>query len=162
MSKDTQTEILSSLISRLSKLVPQNEKEVALVGYVAGAIYSLREVINHSEGSYSDEHELPGFQDILHHAIIDLANEKEVPHTWWLSGYYFNSALNRVSSLNDRIGKYVGGREDYTPSVRIEVNRLKHDVDGIIEGRNVDMGGIFTSINKLILALESIMSFADA
>jgi hypothetical protein len=146
------------LTKDLSKLKPSNDRELALLGFLLGAIYSLREATLLSEDGYSDEHLLPEYADILYEVMDSLITDGKPVNSRWLAGYHFNSGLNRISALNNRISKYVIGRlQDFTPDARNEVNRLKHDVQGVIKGRNVGMEDAIEAVEKLLNSLSTFM-----
>ena len=157
MDKTEQLDALKSLTIRLKDLKPGNDEEIALVGFAIGAIYSLREATRISEVGYSDEHLEPDYPQILMKQIEMLSEEKDPSDSPWLSGYFFNSGLYRVAALNERIDKYVGTQANLAKDVRDEVNRLKHDVEGVIGGRNVGMDETLQGLEKLVQSLTTFM-----
>jgi hypothetical protein len=129
---------------------------LALTTHLVGAAYSLVQAINLSEGGYSDEHDLPEFHTLIRDAALSVADELPSIDPRWEAGYFFNSAILRIAAVNDRLGKYLGDRRDLTPAVRQEVNRLKHDVPGILHGRHVDLPGAIRALDALIRALLAV------
>jgi hypothetical protein len=157
MNKADQINALTSLASRLKSLVPKNDEEIALVGFCVGAIYSLSEATRISDSGYSDEHLEADYPKVLMNEIETLSEGKVISDSIWLSGYYFNSGLYRISALNERIDKYIGQQSDLARGVRREVNRFKHDVEGVLGGRTVGMDDALNGLEKLVLSLEAFM-----
>ena len=157
MKKSDQLDTLSSLAKRLENLTPRNDEEIALVGFLVGAIYSLREATKISDKGYSDEHLEPTYPKILMKEIGSLAECNDVSDSIWLSGYFFNSGLYRISALNERIDKYVGTQANLAMDVRREVNRFKHDVEGVLGGRKVTIDDALSGLKKLVQSLETFM-----
>jgi hypothetical protein len=157
MNKSDQLATLSSLAKRLESLIPRNDDEIALVGFLVGAIHSLREATQISDKGYSDEHLDPTYSKILMKEINTLAKGNDVSDSIWLAGYFFNSGLYRISALNERIDKYLGTQADLATDVRREINRFKHDVEGVLGGRKVTMDDALAGLEKLVQSLETFM-----
>ena len=152
MPKETKQDQLGRVVlaaKRLGALLPRNNAELALLAHLVGAVHSLRQAVELSGNGYSDEHALPDFNDRVLATAKAIGSLSGSVDPEWEAGYFFNSALMRIAAVNDRLGKYVGDRPDFTPEVRREVNRIKHDVDGIIGGREVTLEDALASIWKL-------------
>ena len=121
-------ENIQKLIAAAASFTPANSDEVALYSSMLGALYALREA---RYLGYSDDlAKAQAPQAALRAASVAqslVAGTK--PDDAWLSGFYFNSALMRLSALNERLDTYAGFRRDSAAKVRKAVNALKHDVD---------------------------------
>jgi flagellar basal body-associated protein FliL len=88
----------------------------------------------------------------------------------WLAGFYFNSAIQRIAAVYDRVPKLVGDRYKGTPHERMaavnaddyadwravytEMNSFKHDVEGRAKGRVVTMEIALNAADQAIGLLE--------
>ena len=157
MNKTELIESLAALAERIKGLAPGNDEELALVGFVVGAIYSLLEATRISGEGYSDEHLEPDYPQIMMSQIDALSEGEVVADSPWLSGYFFNSGLYRIAALNARVADYVGTRSDLAGDIREEVNRFKHHIDGVTGGRNVGIREALEGLDKLVQSLATFM-----
>ena len=162
MRKEQQLDAVNQVASQISALRPANDSELALIAHLVGAAHSLRKAVDISPDGYSDEHALPDFRDRVMATATAIASPDASVDPRWEAGYFFNSALMRIASVNDRLGKYEGDRPDFTPEVRREVNRIKHDVEGILAGRQVGLDDALSSLSELSSVLVTIQGAADA
>ena len=162
MGKQEQLAQVNLAAIRLSALLPRNDAELALLAHLVGAVHSLRKAVDLSRDGYSDEHALPDFKDRVLATAKAIASPGKSLDPAWEAGYFFNSALMRIAAVNDRLGKYEGDRPDFTPEVRREVNRIKHDIEGILAGRQVTLDDALSSIWKLASGLLAVQQAAGA
>jgi hypothetical protein len=165
---------LQDLGDRLAKLLddlPDNEGIVDVFDFLAGAVYSLKRMDGLSVWGRKNQPRLPNYKAQVSSYLSTIPNGKE-PKQVWISGYFLNSALQRIAACYDRIPKLIlssgkckkGNVEDRMKSfladpksvttwrdVYKEVNALKHDREGIAAGRSV-------ANNEAILALAEIVS----
>lgn len=160
MATDPKKE-LEDISERIAQLNPSNASELALLGYILGAVYSLRKVIQISKSDYIDEHVNSEFGNTVRDVALRMAKEEEV-HPDWLAGYYFNSAIHRIDSLSERVSDYVyrdkGKKSKFSSKVNRDVRLLKHRISGIIEGRKASLSEAINALNLIVKVLISIMS----
>ena len=73
----------------------------------------------------------------------------------WLAGFYLDSAIMRLSALNERVDTYLGTNQDVAAKIRKVVNRIKHDVDaGITSGWNIRFADVLKASEDLCALLE--------
>ena len=151
-ASDTAT--VQGLAARLSRLAPRDANQVALVGFMAGALYALERAVD------------LGFND--GRMKLDLATERaeqrqtlealeraSAPGNPWLAGFYLDSAILRLSTLNERVDKYLGTNHDIAAQIRRLVNKIKHEVDADIgSGWNIKFSDVLTSTEDLCGLLE--------
>jgi hypothetical protein len=163
MDRNKQLEKVNIIYKRLDAINPRNDPELAMFSHLVGATHSIRKAVDLSTDGYSDEHLLPDFAD----RVLSTAKEMTSPNSSldpaWEAGYYFNSAIMRIAAVNERLGKYIkGDRTDFTPEVRKEVNRIKHDVEGILHGRKVNFEDALTSLDNLTNAMLTVQERSGA
>ena len=166
---------LHDFANRLSDLLRNLRDEDAItdtLDYVLGALYGLDRA-----------HEL-GFRDrtmphgdnyrphLANYAIGISRNE--TLNTFWMAGFYFNSAIQRIAAAFDRIPRMLGVKVVKREStqdrmkkiaapasfanwlnVHKEVNRLKHPSEGLAAGRKVTMDRALAAFEELISLLET-------
>lgn len=83
------------------------------------------------------------------------------PHGLWISGYYFNSGLLRLWSARDqlqRLQEHIVNRRAGAASVpnklRVEANRLKHQLSGLGEKRELVFSDAVTFLEELVSIVE--------
>ena len=138
---------LSNAATAAAELTPANEQEQAIVGFMLGAIYGLRRAIDLGFVDRTGAKTAPDYTQELQRVAHNLASKTDISDDHaWLSGFYFNSALHRIAALGERVSIYAGGRQDMTPKIRREVNRLKHDVDGLMAGRSIGVPEVVSAV----------------
>ena len=162
MDKNKQLEKVSIIAKRLAALNPRNDSELALFSHLVGATHSIRKAVDLSTDGYSDEHLLPNFADRVLSTAKGMTSPNSSLDPAWEAGYYFNSAIARIAAVNDRLGKYIGDRTNFTPEVHREVNRIKHDVEGILHGRKVNFEDALTSLDDLTNAMLAVQKSSGA
>jgi hypothetical protein len=153
----TSEEKIKELAKKLSDVKLFNNKDkVATLGFFLGAIYSLKKAI---ELGYMDETGLQyneDYPEMCKKIAIKLSTEeddlKEENEIQWLAGYYFNSALMRTAAIADRLEL----KKEY-PDIYKEVNRLKHDEEGILSGKR-DGRDIKVTIEHIISKLSQLVA----
>jgi hypothetical protein len=121
---------------------------------MAGALYALERAV---ELGFNDER-----------MKLDLATERaeqkstlealeraSAPGNPWLAGFYLDSAILRLSALNERVDKYLGTNHDVATQIRRLVNKIKHEVDADIgSGWSIKFSDVLTSTKDLCGLLE--------
>ena len=81
----------------------------------------------------------------------------------WLAGFYFSSALMRISALNERIDTMAKARagsakRDIAKKVRKTVNMLKHETDAHVVGNwKLVFVEVVDTLENLTVKLESLL-----
>jgi hypothetical protein len=128
-----QLSTVRGLAKRLANCSFDETFEQAMAGFAVGAAFSLERAL--SLGWSDQSRPQPGqpYHDELIEVAADIANGDVPTQQRWLAGYYFNSALLRLSALGDHVAVYVsdGLRDKWAlqDNVRDDVNLLKHDME---------------------------------
>ena len=151
---ESEATFVRTLAGDLAALPRETAADVELIGFMMGALYALEQA---ALLEYNDRRATPNaraFAQEFGVALTDLA-EGRTPPTAWRAGFFINSGLMRLASLNERVDKYAGKRRDLTPSVRRAVNRMKHEVDSYIsKGGNITLGDAVKAAAILVRALQ--------
>ncbi len=145
---------LRETAKKLSGISPSNKSEMGMMGFAVGAVYALRKAINYGFVDRTGQELPPDYTQELQRIAARLASTDELTEIDWLSGFYFNSALKRLDGLNDRLDKYIGLQRDLGGTAREEVNRLMHDVSGVLSGRTVTLSDAITVLSRLVATLD--------
>jgi hypothetical protein len=119
---------VQSLVQRVQRLDPKNADQIALVEFMAGALYSLGRAI---QCRFDDARMTPDLRVLRTElvAVLDrLAHTQEPPRPW-LSGFYIDSAMMRLHALGERLGEHVGQPKPLAFPVPDAVNSMKHETD---------------------------------
>ena len=153
-TSDHDLETVRRLASRMAALRPTTPSEIALLAFMAGTLYCLDRAV---ELRFDDARMTPDLTKApveLHETFTAVAGASAVPEAW-LSGFYFDSAIMRISALNERIDNYLGTKRDVARKVRKVVNKLKHAVDaGIAAGWRVRFADVLRAADDLCGLLE--------
>jgi alcohol dehydrogenase class IV len=76
----------------------------------------------------------------------------------WVIGFHFNSGLYRLASLAERLGRYRGQDRRPIQDVSKEVQRLKHDIEGLARVRSVDVSRAVDASSRLVGMLEDALN----
>jgi hypothetical protein len=149
--RETLFQQLASAATAIARLVPADAEQQAVVGFLIGAVYSLRRAIDLGFADRTGSKVLADYTQELQRIGSKLASSGDLSDEQaWSSGFYFNNALIRIAALNECIGRYLHDRPDLTPQVRREVNRFKHALDSIVrQGRTVDLAEAVAAICRL-------------
>ena len=142
--------------------------------YLAGAVFSLEKCHdlrfwNRQTGFLS------GYKNRIAEYLRQIPSGLE-PTPYWVSGYFVNSAMIRVAACYDRIPKLILKKKKLKDgetahslmksllddpsryanwnSVYTEVNRLKHDKEGLAPGRQVSKDEITKALVEIVSLLE--------
>ena len=140
---------IRGLATRVAKLVPRSSDEVALVGFMAGALYALERSAQCGFDDARMRLTLSLERTELEQTLAALESGRPLGDPW-LAGFYLDSAILRLSALNERIDKHLGISHDIAKQVRQVVNKIKHEVDaGIGKGWAVTFADILRSTEDL-------------
>jgi hypothetical protein len=147
-----------------------------------GALYSLIYAKQH--GFAERSHSL-ATDDVLNVQVraTDIAAGKVRTEGKWTAGYYFNGALFRIAGVYHRVLKIVAAKENEddlyvkdllplvdanfqawtkgtwahgkTTQVYRQVNKLKHQADGIYQGRAVTFNDAVSALAELLELIEA-------
>jgi hypothetical protein len=155
---------LTSAATAIARLVPVDADQQAVVGFLVGAVYSLRRAIDLGFADRTGSKVVADYPQELQRIASRLASSSDLSDEQaWSSGFYFNSALNRIAALSECIGKYLHDRPDLTPNVRRQVNRFKHALDCVVrEGRTVGLAEAVAAICSLTDIYASVLTAGRA
>jgi hypothetical protein len=168
---------IANIAKKLSQLLadlPNKDSIVDTLDYVAGAVFSLSRCDAYP---FWDRRglRLPGYRDKLITYVAGMADAKK-PGGYWLSGYYLNSALQRIAGAYDRVPKLIlgipekdrrsahelmetvfRGKSKYQnwKDVYDEMNPLKHWAVGLSERRRVGKEQAAAALEEILALLES-------
>jgi hypothetical protein len=157
---------LAKKISELmSELLALNEPlDLAL-----GAVHALIEARKHN---YRDRKWPlpPRYYIKVRKLAEDLSRGRQLDDKPWLAGFYFNSALLRIAAVYHDVLKLHTGRRGYVrellplvsppfdhgslDKVHEEVNKLKHQPQGVGQGRGVRFEEAIAALGELIDFIE--------
>lgn len=157
MSQEQTREDLRILAGRTELLRPQTRAEQALVGHWVGALYALVRAQGLTFRDQSGDATPVDYLAQLRRVTHCVSREKVPRDTAWLAGFYLNSALFRLAALGERIAKYAGQDRRLAKDVGVEVNRLKHDVSGVMAGRSIGLTRAVRAAWKVLRGLESVV-----
>lgn len=168
----TLTEISKRLAQGLDDL-PDHPAVVDVFDYLAGAIFSVvragPQFLNRRGGQVAN------YKKMLSRYLSEMPDGPS-PNPYWVCGYYVNSAMLRIAACYDRIPKMILKRKKgnahqlmqaicVDPSsyanwraVYEEVNKLKHDAEGLASGRHVSKDEVMRALNEIVSLLETTKS----
>ena len=151
-SSDVMT--IRGFAARVAKLAPRDANEVALVGFMAGALYALERAAHCGFDDARMKLTLVLERSELKKTLAALEGGRPLGEPW-LAGFYLDSAVLRLSALNERIDKHLGTNHDIAKKIRRLVNQIKHEVDaGIGQGWSVTFADVLKSKEDLCGLLE--------
>jgi hypothetical protein len=148
---------ISAVASILATLNTDIKEELSLLGTLLGALYGLQRAV---ELDFLDRtgSALPtDYTAELSDVARQIARGK-VAESQWLAGFYFNSAIHRLAALNERLTKYVfGSKKDVCADLRKENNKFKHEIEGLISGREIDIPKAVSAVTKLAQVMKNVV-----
>lgn len=144
---------LGEIAARLAAIHPTGIDQQGIYGLIDGALYGLRRAVRLGFIDRTGAALPKDYGQELTRVAMDLSRSDEVKETLWLAGFYFNSALQRLSPACERLGKYAMTREDLIPLVRQERNCLTHDIPGLLTGRKVSLQDAIDAAGMLVTSL---------
>jgi hypothetical protein len=146
--------MIRALAARLLKLTPRDSNQIALLGFMVGVLYSLDRAV--AFGFTDQRMKLdPGVERAEHRRVLEALENHASLDTPWLAGFYLDSAIMRLSALNERIDKYLGTNRDVAEKIRKVVNKIKHDIDaGVQSGWAVGFRDVLKATEDLCTQLE--------
>jgi hypothetical protein len=165
----TLKEISNRLAHELDDL-PDHPAVVDVFDYLAGAILSLelagRDFLNRRGGQVAN------YKKMLSGYLSEIPKGRS-PNPYWVCGYYVNSAMLRIAACYDRIPKMILKKKKgkahqlmqaicTDPSsyanwkaVYEEVNKLKHEAEGLASGRHVSKDEVMRALKEIVSLLET-------
>lgn len=154
MATDSETaESVRALARRIGALRPVTDTQVANVGFMAGALYSL---VGAVDLQYNDSRGRTNATLMAAEFVATLGATASAidPPRAWLAGFYFHSATMGLAALNTRLGE----ARDVAKRTRRSVNSLKHDADAHISGlHTVTLEWVVLEATNLCELLEASM-----
>jgi hypothetical protein len=155
------------LASRVAYLIRREPDLSDTLDFAIGAIYALLKAI---EFGYVDRTKAlsPNYWTSLATRAENMGRGTLPGRDHWVAGFYFNSALMRISAVYERTAKKLSGRQrgdvphllrlidppfvnnPQLEKVRIEVNNLKHEECGLSEGRKVKLEEAIGALIELV------------
>jgi hypothetical protein len=119
---------VQSLAKQVATLRPSTADEIALVAFMAGALYSLNRAI---QCRFDDARMMPDLASLRSElaGVLERLALSQEPRRPYLSGYYIDSAMMRIAALGERLSKRVGAPRPLASHVADAVNSMKHDID---------------------------------
>lgn len=140
-----------ALAARLAVLEPESNEDISNLGFMAGALYAL---LHAGLIGFDEKRVIPNpkeMADEFQGTLEALGTDQPPPGTW-VAGFFLNSAMMRLSALNERLDRSA----DLAGPVRQAVNRLKHDPDGHISGRGgMSFPDVLDAARKLAVLMEA-------
>jgi hypothetical protein len=147
---------LRNLAGRLELVTPRNREEQALLGHLLGAIWALLEAERRRLEDRSGDALPSSYTAELRRVARALAKGQNPTHIAWSAEFHFNSGLYRLGSLAERLGKYCGQDRRLIQDVSKEVQRIKHDIAGLLAPRSIGLARAATAASQLVELLEEI------
>lgn len=161
---------LENLASRLGRLIERHDDLSDPLDLLAGAFFYLRMTSGFRErkGALGATYKA----NLIRRVKSMSAGDEPVGQAWQ-AGAHFNSALMRIAgafhrvlkilSSNPGTGKHVrdllklfpGAQHAKLSLVHGEVNKLKHDWDGLAEGRDVTAADALAAVHELLVIIEN-------
>ena len=166
-----QLSINARLLTSCLTSFPQHPAVTDTLDYILGAIYGLCQAdlngFKNRPAAY-----VPEYHPHLANYAINLAEGRRMDSVW-TAGFFFNSGIQRLAAVFDRIPKMLGadqkdgGREVETHRERSdvrgqpaphahwekvygEVNAFKHDPEGLAAGRTVTMDDAVSACSEVL------------
>jgi len=147
-------ETVRRLAGRMAALRPTTPEEIALLAFMAGTLYGLGRAVELRFDDARMTPDIPKAPSELRDTFAANAGGSAPPDAW-LSGFYFDSAIMRISALRERVNKYLGTKPDVAQKVHNVVNKLKHDVDAdIAVGWSIRFADVLKAAEDLCGLLE--------
>jgi hypothetical protein len=165
---------ISTKLAKQLDVLKDHEGIVDVYDSLAGAIYSLKRLDELLSWNRTGPR-LPDYKDRVSLYLLNIADGIE-PMSIWVSGYFLNSALQRIAACYDRIPKllfkgranekahermqsFLGVTEAENKrtkwhAVYVEVNSLKHEEAGLASGRKVTKDDAVEALAEIASALE--------
>ena len=145
---------IRALAAKLLALTPRDSNQIALMGFMVGVLYSLDRAVAFGFDDSRMKLDAP-VERAEHRRTLEALERGLSLDAPWLAGFYLDSAIMRLSALNDRIDKYLGTKQDVAAKIRSVVNRIKHDVDaGIGSGWMIRIADVIKASEDLCALLE--------
>lgn len=167
-----QLSINARLLHELLNELPQHPAVTDTLDYILGAIYGLCQAdlngFKNRPAAY-----VPEYHPHLANYAINLAEGRRMDSVW-TAGFFFNSGIQRLAAVFDRIPKMlgaetrkmVGAKSKPTARGRMlevnpaphahwekvygEVNAFKHDPEGLAAGRTVTMDDAVSACSEVL------------
>jgi hypothetical protein len=146
-----------------------NKDVVAVLDDLLGAVYAAIACLEEGFVGKAGESEMAPALD----RAKQVASGVIKTHGNWMAGFHFNSGMFRISAVFDRMPKALAGGHasaaaqykaktghDWVNTnahlIRDEVNRVKHDADGVFKKREQAMGTLMQAFDELLHLAETL------
>jgi hypothetical protein len=146
-------ERLKKVAQTLSTISSTHPHIIALKGWAVGATYAVIKAVqlDYRERFEWNEHDTE-YQEV----VCLLSEGKELTSEkacHWLAGFFFNSALQRIASFDDKMRKGFEKSGMIPDNIRRQCNKIKHEVSGAMYIR---LKGDGVTLDELIHTLEDL------
>lgn len=101
--RNEQAAKLAELAKLIAEIDRSNPDVLLLVGYMLGAVYGLREGLEHQPRPVAEEPRESLYEVEIDGVAEALARGAAVGEVKWKAGFYFHSAMHRIAALVDRV-----------------------------------------------------------
>ena len=149
---------ITKLASRIAAINPPDHAGIALLGLMAGVLYSLELAM---KLEYDDARKKRGIDDEKTEIrqTLEAIGHDRAPAEPWLAGFYLVSAIMRLDTFYERMIKYAGVKRKLAHEIHCVNNSIKHDIDaGIKAGWNIRFADVLRSTEDLCVLLEEVFA----
>jgi len=155
-------EQIRQLAGTIGLLRPTDRAQQALVGHFLGVLHALIEAFKLGFVDRTGPAAPREYSNELSRIARCLVRGSVPNDRQWVAGFCFNSALYRLASLAERVGKHAGQDRRLAKDVSEEANRLKHDVEGLLSGRQIRPLRLVAASKKVGRALARVVPSGTA
>lgn len=146
---------LKNVAQTLSLITSGHPHIIALKGWAIGATYA---VIKAVEFDFYERMTWVEHANEYEEVACLLSEDKELKSKTaisWLAGFYFNSALLRIASMDEKTMNAFNGTGIISNRIRKQYNKIKHEISGAMYIR---LKGHGITFEELIHTLEELSS----
>jgi hypothetical protein len=150
MDKIIATEEIRKLAKSLSTVEPVNSEQLSLIAISLGCLYALKESFCRDYKDTLEPKDINSYREFLREVCLMMVDDKWSEIDKFADEFFFNSALQRISILNERIRDYLNNSREIATEIRREINRFKHESPGLVIGRKVSSEEALIKLSDLI------------
>jgi len=149
---------VKALAKRIAAIKPRDHGGIALLGLMAGVLYSLERAIELNFDDARMKREVYD-ESIEIHDTLEAIGHGRVPSHAWLAGFYLFSAIMRIDTFCERIVKYARVKIVLAPEVHRINKAIKHKDDaGLKKGLKIQIADVLRSTKDVCELLEKVLA----
>jgi len=150
---------VKALAKRMSAIKPRDHRGIALLGLMTGVLYSLERATELGfDNARMKRREINDEKTEIHDTLEAIGHDRPLADAW-VAGFYLVSAIMRLDTFYQRIGKCARVKRILAHEVNCTNRAIKHEIDaGLNKGWKIQFADVLRPTKAVCELLEKVLT----